>query len=220
MDDGVGVGGEEGGGEAGGFFAEEEPGVGGEAGGPMRGGDGGGCAGGGRESREPGGEEDGVGADFEKEGGEVVVGGEGDVLEIIHAGAFEVLVGEEEAQGADEVEGGAGGGAEAGDVAGVLGDFGFDEDDFEGVSGEHGRGYNEKWPQMNLGWRSCDQSKPLSAPSTPRISYSKISRIFADFLGGEGTSRNKQARIVKYRYKVDEGVRGGFNGVGGGSEKC
>ena len=82
-------------------------------------------------------------ADFEHEGGEVIVDGDGDVLQVIHAGAFEMLVGEEEAQRADEMEGGAGGGTETGDIAGVLGDFRLDQDNFEGMWGKHGNLYKQ-----------------------------------------------------------------------------
>jgi hypothetical protein len=114
----LGVGGEEGGGEAGGFLAQEDPGVRGELRGPE------GLAG------EAGSEDEGVGTDGGQEGGEVIVDGDGHMPEVVHAGALKVFVGEEEAQRAHEVEGGAGGGAEAGDVAGVLGDFGFNEDEF------------------------------------------------------------------------------------------
>jgi hypothetical protein len=56
------------------------------------------------------------------------------VLPVVHAGAAEGFFVEGESEGLDEVESGAGGEAEAGDVAGVWGDFGFDEGDLE-----HGR---------------------------------------------------------------------------------
>ena len=53
---------------------------------------------------------------------------DGDVLQVIHAGAFEMLVGR--GQRADEMECDSGGGAETGDIAGILRDLWFDEDDF------------------------------------------------------------------------------------------
>ena len=63
--------------------------------------------------------------------------GDCDILEIVHAGSFEVFIGDEKTKGAYEVEFGAGGGAEAGDVAGVLGDLGVYERDFQNVFWEH-----------------------------------------------------------------------------------
>ena len=63
------------------------------------------------------------------EGGPVGPAVPGDLLPVVHAGAFELAVVELEAEGFDEMEGGVGGGAEAGDVAGVGRDFGFEEDD-------------------------------------------------------------------------------------------
>ena len=51
---------------------------------------------------------------------------------VVEAGAAELGVGDLETEGFDEMQAGAGGGAEAGDVAGVGGDFGADEDDVEG----------------------------------------------------------------------------------------
>lgn len=53
------------------------------------------------------------------------------LLPVIHSGAAEVFVVEGEAEGFDEVEGSGGEGAEAADVAGVLGDFRLEEDDME-----------------------------------------------------------------------------------------
>ena len=59
----------------------------------------------------------------------------GDVLPVVHAGAAELAVVEVEPEGLDEVQRGAGGGAESGDVAGVGRDLGLEKDDLE-----HGRG--------------------------------------------------------------------------------
>ena len=113
-----GVGGKQGLRQAGGFFAEKEPGVGGEACGPE------GLAG------QAGGEKDGFGADDLKERVEVVVDGDFDLPHVVHPGTFEVLVGENEPERAHEVQSGASGGTEAGDVAGIVGNFRLDEDDF------------------------------------------------------------------------------------------
>jgi hypothetical protein len=54
-----------------------------------------------------------------------------DGIPVVEAGAAELGVGDLEAEGFDEMEAGAGGGAEARDVAGVGGNFGVDEDDIE-----------------------------------------------------------------------------------------
>jgi hypothetical protein len=50
------------------------------------------------------------------------------MLPVIHAGAFKLGVVEPEPEGFDQMKGGLRGGAEAGDVAGVRGNFGFDQD--------------------------------------------------------------------------------------------
>ena len=54
-----------------------------------------------------------------------------DGIPIVEAGAAELGVGDLKAQRLDQMEAGAGGGAQAGDVAGVGRDFGMDEDDVE-----------------------------------------------------------------------------------------
>lgn len=64
--------------------------------------------------------------------GPVFVAMPGDVLPVIHAGAFELTVVELEAEGFDQVKSCAGGGAEAGDIAGVGRDFWFEQDDVHG----------------------------------------------------------------------------------------
>ena len=54
-----------------------------------------------------------------------------DGIPIIEPGAAELGVGDFESQRLDQVETGAGGGAKAGDVAGVGRNFGVDEDDVQ-----------------------------------------------------------------------------------------
>jgi hypothetical protein len=56
---------------------------------------------------------------------------------VVKPGAAARLFGDVETEGVDEVEGAAGGDAGAADVAGVVGDFGFVEDDLEEGAG-HG----------------------------------------------------------------------------------
>ena len=51
------------------------------------------------------------------------------MLPIVHARALELGVVEFEAEWLNEVERGMGGGAEAGDIAGVWRNFGFEQDD-------------------------------------------------------------------------------------------
>ena len=77
----------------------------------------------------------GVGGKMLEEGGPVGPAPPLEVLPVVHAGAAELAVVEIEAKGLDEVKGGLGGGAEAGDAAGVGGDFRLEEDDVEHGSG-------------------------------------------------------------------------------------
>ena len=65
------------------------------------------------------------------DGGEAWVADEGDVGPVVETGPAEVAVVEIESQWLDEVEGGAGCGAESGDRAGVGGDFRVYQDDME-----------------------------------------------------------------------------------------
>ena len=76
--------------------------------------------------------EAGVGGEALREVGPIFPAVPGELLPVIHAGAFELGIVQFEAEGFDEVEDGLGGGAEAGDVAGVGGDFGFEEDEVHG----------------------------------------------------------------------------------------
>ena len=118
-EDGVGAFGEQTGGEALGFATENEGVAGGE-----------GCvvvaAGAAGAEQEEAVRAEGLGA--RGPGG---VDGDLDGFPIIQAGPAQVGVVDREAEGFDEVEAGSGGGAKAGDVAGVGGDFGRDEDDVE-----------------------------------------------------------------------------------------
>jgi hypothetical protein len=72
-----------------------------------------------------------------KERREVIVKADGYVGDIVHAGTFEVPVREEKAKWAYKMKGSACSGAKAGNVAGVLGYLGFDEDDFEVMPGKN-----------------------------------------------------------------------------------
>ena len=51
------------------------------------------------------------------------------VLPVIESGPFEVLIIGAETQGLDQMQGAVGGAAQAGDTAGVRGDFGLDQND-------------------------------------------------------------------------------------------
>ena len=74
----------------------------------------------------------GGGRKFLREGAPVGPAMPLDVLPVIHARAFELGIVELEAEGFDEMERRAGGGAEARDVAGVGRDFGFEQDEVHG----------------------------------------------------------------------------------------
>jgi hypothetical protein len=104
--------------EAGGFAAEEYPIGWGKSGVPVRR-----CGAG-------AGEEKVVGADGGEERFEIVVNCDLGFFDVVHAGAFEVSVGEKEAERTDKVELGRGDGAEARDVAGVLGNLWINESEF------------------------------------------------------------------------------------------
>jgi len=60
-----------------------------------------------------------------------------DVGPIVEAGTLEVLVVQGKTQLSDQVQPGSGGGTQTGDVAGVRGDFRFDQDDIERLN-RHG----------------------------------------------------------------------------------
>jgi hypothetical protein len=128
VEGGVGVLAEEPAREAGGFAAEDEVIAG------LKGGGGVGARAVGLDQPEPW-----VGGELGGEGWPIGPAPPIELLPVIHAGAFELAIIEFEAKGFDEVEGGAGGGAKAGDVAGVGWDLGLKKDQVE-VGGFAGAG--------------------------------------------------------------------------------
>ena len=118
-EEGVGMGGEEGFRQAAGFTSEEKRVAGEEVRMPVRGGG-------------LGGEKPGASARMGfLPGGQVFPLVDVAGLPVVHSGAGELAGGDGKAEGFDEVEAGTDGEAGAGDVAGVLGDFRFEEDDVE-----------------------------------------------------------------------------------------